>query len=441
MVLTLNIIGNLVWVSVAMGGLKDLDSFLHSGLAFGQGLNPYGFHPQLSVHPISEEALNLNPPISLYLFEPLSRLDPDVARMGFILGSSLMVTLAVGMLLQAYPDKRSAVVVLAVISMAGIWHMLFYLQIYAPLILAITVAWLLMKRGDLLLAGLLVGLVIAIKPNYALVALVLFAAGHYRVAIAAGVSAGLISLVPLVLEGPMVYWQWLELSMHFEGVAWTSNASLMSVGAHFGSPMAGRLLAVLLVLGVVAFQWRVRPNVLDSTAIGLMVVLLFGPVSWAGYTLLLLPFLFSRPWNAPMWGAILLLDTPFSPHRAGNAIGSDILPSLNISLPSISFTPPPLITVPWDAVLGPALSAIYAWAVIVLLVLLVVTIVRQSGVAFPPPDWRERMARLIGLPRPAPQPGAASAPVHATNATRSWVNQVGLDRPPLPPPKRYVRYD
>ena len=55
---------------------------------------------------------------------------------------------------------------------------------------AMTGAWLLMRRGDWLVAGILIGLVVAIKPNYALVPLVLFAAGHWRPAFTAGAAAG-----------------------------------------------------------------------------------------------------------------------------------------------------------------------------------------------------------------------------------------------------------
>src|SRR5438045_2456951 len=83
---------------------------------------------------------------------------------------------AVGLLMAAYPDKRNLLVLLAVVSLAGVWHMVWYLQLYAPLILAITCSWLLMRRGNLLIAGVMLGLVVAVKPNFGVVILALLAA-------------------------------------------------------------------------------------------------------------------------------------------------------------------------------------------------------------------------------------------------------------------------
>jgi hypothetical protein len=428
-VLATNIIFNLIWVASTLDGPKDLDSFLHSGAAFGAGLNPYAYHPNLDPQPISTDALNLNPPISIYLFEPLSRVNSDFVEAGFIVVSVLLCTIAVGALLKAYPDKQNLVVILAILSMAGFWHMLWYLQIYAPLILAVTGSWLMMRKGNLLMAGILIGLLVAMKPNYALVPLALLAARHTRVALPAIVTAALISAIPLVLEGPKIYEQWLDLSLSFQGVGWASNASLMSVGERFGAEDLGKSAAVLLVAGVLYALWRWRPALEDATAISLLTVLLFGPVSWAGYTLLLLPYLMSKRWDRMTWFAVLLLDMPFAPQKAGNAIGQGWM-DLNLSWPPIAYhiNLPNLYLDPVGSFLWPVFNATYAWALILLMATLVVAIIRHAA-----PGSLENARQAVvgrrrrhryGLSRPAPEveaspprgwSGAVPAAENATN--------------------------
>ena len=331
---------NLFWVidhpasPTDLGSLKDLGSFLHSGAAHREGLNPYAYHPLIQPLPISQEGLNLNPPVSVYFFDLLSRFDPSAVKVGFIIISCLSYFGAVFALMRAYPEKRTLLVALAMIALAGFWHMLWYLQLYAPLLLAVVAAWLLIRNGNLFWGGILIGLVIALKPNYAVLPLILLAAGHYRIALPAiGAAAG-ISAIPLLLDGPQIYTQWLELSVHFPGLTWTSNASLASAGARLGVPFLGTMFAGLLLLGVLYVTWRIRPSALNAMACGLLTVLLLGPVSWAGYTLFLLPFLFSRKWDRVTWVAVLLLAAPFSPEGAVSSV-SKTSSSIGLSLPPV----------------------------------------------------------------------------------------------------------
>jgi hypothetical protein len=317
--------------------------------------------------------------------------------------------------------------------MAGFWHMLWYLQIYAPLLVAVAGSWLLMKRGNFLMAGLLLGIVIAIKPNYGLLPLMLFAAGHTRIAASALVSAAAISAIPLLIDGPVIYQQWFSLTMDFEGMGWDSNASLMSVGTHFGLPMAGKLVAGVVVVWVFYFLWRNKPSVLESTAIGLMAVLLFGPVSWAGYTLFLLPFLLSRRWDRVTWAGIFLLDAPFAPDRAGAAMEAGLrsglgisLPSLHVpfSLPSVGFDPG-LPSAEW--MFEPFLGSMYAFAVALLLI----------GAVAAVQSTRPRATRPVRLRPPRPpglRPTSVLAPVPVTTvmplAPELAVSIVATERSP-----------
>jgi hypothetical protein len=406
--LVVNVTINAAWVITALGGLKDLDSFLHSGAAYAKGLDPYEYYWWLKPSPISAEALNLNPPISVYFFDFLSSMNRGFLGTAFLLGAIGMVGVCVGMLMRAYPDKRHWLLPLLVAGMAGIWQMLWYLQIYAPLLVAMTGAWLALRKENWLLGGLLLGVVIAIKPNYALLALIMIAAGHYRPTIAAVVTAGVISIVPLLIDGPHIYWQWLHLTESFNGYGWTSNASLTSVGERLNSVMVGQVAGVALALCVLYLARRWRPDTLATMALGTMSVILVGPVSWAGYTLLLLPYLFSTRWDRWTWIAVCLLVMPFAPGRAADALGFGSLGFGHVSLDGGDSMLPLAIVKTLGAVILPVIGAIYAWAVLILLVRLVMRLGGERGDNLPSLNLRGRFNRE---PRPRLQRVQPAMPI------------------------------
>ena len=349
--LTASIISSLVWAVSMAQHLEDLGSFLHSGVAYRHGLDPYGYYGWLHPQPISPNALNLNPPISVYAFALLTHLNSEVVRWTFLVGNTLVFCLAVRMLASAYPEKRSFIALLALFCTAGLWHMLGYLQIYAPLLLLVTASWLAMRRGDLLLAGIAAGIVVAIKPNFVLWPVFLIAAGHRRSGFAALATFVGLSLVPLAVDGTSIYRSWFHLTSSFTGMQWASNTSIASITARFGSQSLGFAVVIALVGWLLRWLNQTRADGHTATTLGILAALLFGPASWAGYTLFLLPFLFSRTWNRPIWVAVLMLAVPFWLVRSATGAGSI-----------------------WDPLIGP----LYAWATLVLLG----TVLYEQGVRF-----------------------------------------------------------
>ncbi len=311
LLLLLNILGNLGWALDRGRSLQDLGSFLHSGASYKLGVNPYAYHFWIFPQPISADALNLNPPISIYFFELMTLVSSNLVKYSLFATTVVLFLITVLALVRVYPNKRDPVILLLTFGLAGLWHLLGYLQIYAPLIVAVVAAWLSMRRGNLLIAGLLIGFVAAVKPNFIIWPALLLAGGHWRISLYAIATAAIISVIPLAIDGPEVYREWLDLSLSFGGLQWASNASLASMGYRFGLPVAGQIMGSALVVAVAAWLWRQRPGLLDATSLALVTVLLFGPISWAGYTLFLLPVLFSRPWDSPIWAAVLMLNAPF----------------------------------------------------------------------------------------------------------------------------------
>ena len=338
--LTASIISSLVWAVSMAQHLEDLGSFLHSGVAYRHGLDPYGYYGWLRPQPISATALNLNPPISVYAFALLTHLNSEVVRWTFLVGNTLAFCIAVGLLSCAYPEKRSFLAILALFSTAGLWHMLGYLQIYAPLLLLVTASWLAMRRGDLLLAGIAAGIVVAVKPNFVIWPVFLIAAGHRRSGFAALTTFVALSLVPLAVDGTAIYRSWFHLTSSFTGIQWASNTSIASITARFGSQSLGFVIVIGLIGWLGWWLNQTRADLHTATTLGILAALLFGPASWAGYTLFLLPFLLSRPWSRPIWASVLMLAVPFWLVRSATGAGSI-----------------------WDPLMGP----LFAWATLLLL--------------------------------------------------------------------------
>jgi hypothetical protein len=306
---------NLLWVAMNVGDLRDYGSFIAAGKAASRGDNPYGVYEdtyETTYNGAQIDLPNLNPPISLYAFEGLSKVDPGLGKGTIVALSAGLYAAVIVMLLRRYPEKRTPLVLIWAVSLAGFWHTLELGQVYIPLLAAMTGAWLLQDRRPLL-AGVLLGVVIAIKPNFALLPLLLFIAGDRRLSLSSLATAAGLSAVPLLLDGPSVYRQWQEASRAFAGLEMPGNSSLVAIFARAGVSELGYAASALLVIAMAAFAYRVRPSTEQLFAAGLVGALLLGPITWSGYTLFVLPVLIARPWQRwePAAAALLAVPVPF----------------------------------------------------------------------------------------------------------------------------------
>jgi len=294
--------------------LWDFGSFIESGRAAREGLNPFGIYP-LTFHVVlpgfESWNPNLNPPISALLFQAFSLAEPHrMFRIWY--GISLAGYAAtLVLLLQHHADKPRWLLALWFLALAGFWDTLLLGQIYIPLVLAGVGAWLLLERGAGMLAGVLIGVVVSMKPNFAVWPVLLLLAGHFRPAVAAIVTAALISAVPAFVLGPQVYQQWFELLAADEARAFfLTNASLTGLFSRIGIARVGLVIGVILLLVSAWWAFRHRPNAMRASAMGLVLSLLASPIAWVHYTLFLLPVLLHR-WNLNgMRLAALMLIVP-----------------------------------------------------------------------------------------------------------------------------------
>jgi hypothetical protein len=340
-------------------GLWDFGSFVASGRAAREGLNPYGVYP-LTLHVALPgfEAWNpnLNPPISALLFQVFDWADPAVSLRIWWWISVACYVATVLLLLHRYGRSQPLVVTVALalwmFALAGFWDTLFLGQIYLPLVLAGTVAWLLLERGENIWAGFLIGLVVAIKPNFLVWPALLFLAGHRVPAIVTVAVAAIISAIPLAVYGPEVYRQWFELvASDRERAFFLTNASFAGLAARAGVPALGLILSVGLLGGLAVWAFWRRPSVMRASALALMASLLASPLGWIHYTLFLLPVFLSE-WRKPAMrvaGLLLIIPVPFIIEQ---------------------FTKPAWIQV--------TIGSVYGWALVLCLVVLVMW------------EWRQR---------------------------------------------------
>ncbi|UEM24668.1 DUF2029 domain-containing protein (plasmid) [Skermanella mucosa] len=298
--------GHLLW---------DFGSFMGAGRAATEGLDPYGIYPGLTFRvemPGFESwNQNLNPPVSLLLFQPLSYLDPAEAFRLWWAVTVVAYAALVILLVRRYRPEAPLIPALAAFAAAGFWDTLVLGQIYVPLALAAAGAWLLLERDRPLAAGLLIGVVVAVKPNFLVWPGLLLLAGHLRASFAAGACAAVLSLVPAVLYGPGIYRLWLDvISQDADRGAFLTNASLPGLFLRFGYGTAGLVASLALLGGLALWAFRQRPDPLRASALGLLGALVASPLAWIHYTLFLLPLFFRAPPTPVQAVAACLLILP-----------------------------------------------------------------------------------------------------------------------------------
>ena len=254
-------------------------------------------------------APNLNSPISIYPFRLISGIDPSTAKLVLQISSLLLYAGIMLALLRANRQNVTPLIIIWTFAIAGLWHTIGLGQIYVLILAAVTGAWLLQPRHPLI-AGLLLGLVVAIKPAFLIWRVLLFLSGDRKISLSATATAAGFSLVPLLLEGPEIYRQWLSASSAFSGLEMPGNGSLIAMAGRLGLPWLGLVASGLLVAGLAVWAHLQHPTLRQISAAAILGALILEPITWAGYSLFALPVLLSRRWFAWEWAVALLLCVP-----------------------------------------------------------------------------------------------------------------------------------
>jgi len=281
---------------------QDFRVFMASGRQLTLGLSPYA----------TASGMNMNAPASLPLFHAVASLNLPAPSLAWSAASGLVYLACLLLLPRAYPRRASLPFVVWALAQSAIWSTLALGQIYVVLLAPVAAALFLHSRGRPILAALLIGPIVAVKPNFALWPLLLLLADYRKEVVAAAGSSLCFAAVPMALYGPGVYVEWLagvqartplELAHH-------ANASLPSLATRAGVPMLGLIVALGLVAAIAWWAWRRRPLFSDIGMAALAAATIASPVAWLGYAVILLPAFF-RPWNRWLWLAAIALLFPW----------------------------------------------------------------------------------------------------------------------------------
>jgi len=298
----------LIFAAVNMVGsyysenLLDFNSFVRSGQAALHGGNPYDTS--------TGETTNLNPPLTLYVFQFLAELDPRTTYQIWRLITFSLYILVLILLKRAYPQLTTPVRLVWALCMTGIWYTLLMGQFYVLLLLLCVGAWLSLKSNKSVLAGVLIGLLAAIKPNFLVWPVLMLLSNSWMVAAVAFLSFAFFTILPLAGYGPLIYYQWFDALLANKAAPLATNMSLYGFASRLGIPDLGVVLAALLLIVIALFIYIRRPTDLEASGVGIVVTLLASPLAWVGYAVLLLPIFFSRRWSGVLVISAILLCVP-----------------------------------------------------------------------------------------------------------------------------------
>ena len=312
---------NAIFVGTTLGELHDFGSFIAAGRLAQAGENPYSsdaplvFNVTFKGISLSGDAPNLNPPISVVIFKQISNIDPFVSINTWRIVSVLLFVVSVLILQRVYRKTGSPGVlrIAWAVALAGFWHTIQLGQLYCFLLLLTVLTYVFLKNKKDIPAGLILGLLIALKPNFIFWAFALLAARRWKVFLAAGFTGLLISLIPVITNGFSIYAQWLEASRLFTPILllFPGNNSFQGLTARIGQPQIGIILGVLLSLAVLWHIYKHRPVDAAVNALGVSISLLISPIAWTGYTLLLLPIFFElKKWNWEYYLSAVIFAVP-----------------------------------------------------------------------------------------------------------------------------------
>jgi arabinofuranan 3-O-arabinosyltransferase len=297
---------------------------------------------------------NLNPPLLALLLAPFGLLPAPPAYWAFTVVSLLVMTAAVVLVARELrlASRWTVLAVLTLWASSPLHGTLVLGQIYGLLLLGVSLGWLAQRRGRPVLSGIVLGLVVAIKPSLAPLLLVPLVQRRPVPLWSGLLCAGLGTVIGVLAAGPSSALEWLRLASGTPAPEVDANASLPGLVARLGGP--GAVGWVLTVLVVVVSLWCVRraaalmsedlgsvgpatvpgsvgpatvPGSVGPADAALFAViagcLLAAPIAWLNYTVLLWPgaLVLAR---AGRWRvAVPLLVVPVIPVAWGNLWQAD----------------------------------------------------------------------------------------------------------------------
>jgi alpha-1,2-mannosyltransferase len=278
---------------------KDFTQPYLMGHALRAGANLYAPIPELAARfdPSLNRWLKVSayPPIVAVIGLPFSYLPYFWAVIAWMVFELVCLSLAIVLIVRHFGSRAAAtpvlILVLAFISWTPLYIELNLGQLMIPILLLLTLSWLALKAGNDFRAGLLLGIVMAIKLYAWPIALFLLIKGRWRAPLAAlivfiaanGLAIGLVGKATL-----LDYYFRVGGTVFAEYKLDPFNFSTWSVGYRALGITGG----VLMSLAVLSYSLVLALRAKDFDA-GFMVMLtaatILQPISWIHYMVTLLP--------------------------------------------------------------------------------------------------------------------------------------------------------
>jgi hypothetical protein len=289
-------------------------SYWASGRAAAHGLNPYAGYPltfryHLTASPREFVDLNLNTPCLLPLFQALSHFSIGTFIVVWMLGSFLLFVIGAGLLLRRYPRMQNRQILWLLLA-TSVFETLGGGHVYALLFFIATVAWIALSDGYEIRGALLIGLLVAIKPNVIVWPIFLYLAGCRRLALRSLFVALAASALPAFLYGPRIYSEWLAALRDDPHWIFTTDISIMAFFSRLGLHTVGAAIAALVALVLACLIWKTKAGLLVTSGVALCASILCSPLAWFDYTLLPAPMFVARRWTRLGTVAAVLLAIP-----------------------------------------------------------------------------------------------------------------------------------
>jgi len=264
----------------------DFDTFWHSAVALVAGDDIYDTPAKLT---------NLNPPLLTALLAPFAWLDALAAYRVFAVFTLLLVAAAVFAVARELRLSRTAtaLALVAVLASSPLHGTLVLGQIYPLLLAGLVAGWIAERRGRPVLAAVLYGVTVALKPSLAPVLLLLVVQRRW-VPLRAGVAAAAVAtLSGVLIAGPSSAIEWLKIAFTEPVPDTVDNASLPGLAVRFGVPSVfGMLAGAAVLVGTLVWIGRNRHRIDPAGTAPWAVLaagLLFSPIAWHNYLMLLFP--------------------------------------------------------------------------------------------------------------------------------------------------------
>lgn len=297
---------------------RVLGSFHASGWAASRGLNPYGVYPLTwEFHPDTFQQLplfhdvNLSPPCMMPLFSLLARFPLRAEVVWWTAISALLFVVTAALILAVLKGHVQKRQVLWLLLSATVLDTLKMGQDYALLFLLVTLIWLLTLRGHRIATAILIGIVVAIKPNLGLWPVLMFVAGRRRQAAISSITALALSVYPIFVYGPSIYSEWLRGSAVGPHWIYTTDISFAGIFSRLGVRPVGIAVAILCAAALVYFVRRVKPSELHVAGIAVCAGIMCSPLAWYLYVIFAAPFFVALGrWGRLETVAAILLSYP-----------------------------------------------------------------------------------------------------------------------------------